>query len=76
MPVIPYENLILGEHELIGSNDHLLAEIYELFEFAIKGMLRLDRVVTDVIPLEAEAVNAALDRLDSFSPGVRTVIKP
>ena len=31
VPVIPYENLILGEHELIGSNDHLLAEIYELF---------------------------------------------
>ena len=76
VPMIPYENLILGEHELIGSNDHLRSEIDELFEFATKGMLRLDRVVTDVIPLEAEAVNAALDRLESFSPGVRTVITP
>jgi propanol-preferring alcohol dehydrogenase len=76
VPIQPYGDLILGEHELIGSNDHLLGEIRELFDLATRGLLRLDAVVTDVIPLGASPVNAALDRLDGFGPGIRTVIKP
>ncbi len=76
LPVIPYSHLILGEHELVGSNDHLRGEIDELFAFAVDGRLRLGDVVTEEIPLEAGAINAALDRLDGFGPGVRSVIRP
>jgi hypothetical protein len=28
------------------------------------------------VPLDAEAINAALDDLQAFGPGVRTVITP
>lgn len=76
LPLVPYRHLIQGEHELIGSNDHVLSEIHELFDLASKGLLSLDAVITDVIPLEATAINAALDRLDRFGPGIRTVIHP
>lgn len=76
VPVVPYRDLIGGEHELIGSNDHLLSEIHELFAFATDGLLRLDSVVTGSIPLDARAVDEALDRLDGFGPGIRTVITP
>jgi D-arabinose 1-dehydrogenase-like Zn-dependent alcohol dehydrogenase len=76
VPVAPYGDLILGEHELIGSNDHTLEEIHELFAFAEQGRLQLDDIVTDRIPLDADSVNGALDRLDGFGPGIRTVITP
>jgi propanol-preferring alcohol dehydrogenase len=76
VPVAPYGDLILGEHELIGSNDHTLTEIHDLFAFAEQGRLQLDDVVTGQIPLDAAPVNATLDRLDGFGPGVRTVILP
>ena len=76
VPLLPYRNLIGGEHELIGSNDHLLTEIHELFDLATRGVLSLGAVVTDVIPLEATAINTALDRLDGFGPGICTVITP
>jgi propanol-preferring alcohol dehydrogenase len=76
VPVVPYKHLILGEHELIGSNDHLRGEIDELFAMATSGTLRLDDVVSESIPLDAAAINTALDRLDTFGPGVRSVIAP
>lgn len=76
VPLVPYRHLIGRETELIGSNDHTLSEIHELFDFATRGLLRLDAVVTGAIPLEADAVNEALDRLEGFGPGARTVIKP
>ena len=74
--VTPFSDLIVGEHELIGSNDHWLGEIHDLFDFATRGLLRLDEVVTARIPLEPGAVNRELDRLDDFGPGIRTVISP
>jgi len=76
VPLVPYQHLILGEHELIGSNDHLRSEIVELFELASQGRLQFDSVVTEQIPLDASAINSTLDRLDSFGPGVRSVITP
>jgi propanol-preferring alcohol dehydrogenase len=76
MELSPYRHLIGPEAELIGSNDHLLAEVYELLGYAAAGSLRLDRVVTSRVPLEAAAVNAALDVLDGYGPGIRTVIVP
>ena len=74
--VVPFRDLIVGEHELIGSNDHWLNEIHDLVDFATRGLLRLDEVVTARIPLEPDTVNQELDRLDVFGPGIRTVITP
>jgi 2-desacetyl-2-hydroxyethyl bacteriochlorophyllide A dehydrogenase len=72
----PYRALIGSEAELIGSNDHHLGEIHELFDLAVAGKLVLDDVITATVPLDATAVNAAMDRLEQFGPGVRTVIVP
>lgn len=76
MELSPYHALIGPEAELIGSNDHLLSEVHELLGFADAGALRLDRVITGRVPLEAGAVNAAMDRVERFGSGVRTVIVP
>jgi propanol-preferring alcohol dehydrogenase len=71
-----YWELLGKEAEVIGSNDHLLPELYTLIEYARRGVLDLTRVVTRTVPLDAGAINAALDDLERFSAGVRTVIVP
>jgi 2-desacetyl-2-hydroxyethyl bacteriochlorophyllide A dehydrogenase len=71
-----YRELIGNEAEIIGSNDHLLQELPLLLELARRGILDLTRVVTRTIPLDAEAVNQALDDLGQFRGEVRTVITP
>jgi Zn-dependent alcohol dehydrogenase len=54
----------------------LAAELPELLEFARKGSLDLSSVVTRKLPLEAQAINDALDQLEQFGEGIRTVIEP
>jgi propanol-preferring alcohol dehydrogenase len=71
-----YRQLIGKEAEVIGSNDHLLQELPSVIEWARRGILDLSDVVTRTVPLEAKAVNEALDRLERFSGDVRTVITP
>ena len=71
-----YRELLGPEAELIGSNDHLLHELPLLLEYARTGILDLSQVVSRTVSLEAQAVNAALDELERFSAGVRTVIVP
>ncbi|NLE77388.1 MAG: alcohol dehydrogenase, partial [Chloroflexi bacterium] len=41
-----------------------------------RGKLDLSAVVTRTVPLAAAAINEALDSLESFGAGVRTVIVP
>jgi propanol-preferring alcohol dehydrogenase len=72
----PYRQIIGPEAELIGSNDHTLGEVEELLVIAEMGALRLDAVVTAAVPLDARAVNAAMDELEGYGSGVRTVITP
>ena len=78
----PYLSLIGKEAKLIGVNDHLARELPVLLDLAAgrrgaKPLLDLSAVVTQTIPLDAAAVNAALDSLESFRPGtIRTVIVP
>lgn len=75
VPVHPYREIINREAELIGCSDHLASEIPALTAFVRSGALDLTPVVTDVIPLDATAINAAMDRLARYgSGGVRTVI--
>jgi propanol-preferring alcohol dehydrogenase len=71
-----YRQLIGKEAEVIGSNDHLLQELPPVIESARRRILDLSDVVTGTVPLEADAVNGALDVLERFGGGLRTVIVP
>lgn len=72
----PFRDLILAERSIVGAADHLASEVGELLAMADAGRLRFDEIVTDRIPLDTDAVNGALDRLEAFGDGVRTVIVP
>lgn len=71
-----YRELLGKEAEVIGTNDHLLQELPLLVELARRGTLDLSRVVTRTVPLDAGAINRALDDLERFGGDVRTVIVP
>ncbi len=71
-----YRELICREAALIGSADHLAHELPTLIEFARRGILDLSGVVTDTVPLEADAINSVMDRLEEFGGDVRVVITP
>jgi 2-desacetyl-2-hydroxyethyl bacteriochlorophyllide A dehydrogenase len=71
-----YHDIIQREAHIIGCADHLLQELPLLAELVRRGALDLSSVVTRTVPLDAEAINAALDDLEAFGPDVRTVITP
>jgi propanol-preferring alcohol dehydrogenase len=71
-----YAEILGKETEIIGSSDHLVSELPTLIEYARRGLLDLSPVITETIPLEAGSVNRALDRLEEFGGGIRTVIVP
>jgi len=71
-----YRELLGNEAEIIGSNDHLAQELPLLVELARRNVLDTSRVVTRVVPLDADAINQTLDALERFSSDVRTVIVP
>ena len=73
--VSPYHELINREAEIIGVSDHLASEISLLLDFARVGKLDFTNVITRSVPLEAQAINETLDRLEQFGEDVRTVIK-
>jgi propanol-preferring alcohol dehydrogenase len=72
--VAPYLELLNKEAEIIGVSDHLASEIPVLLELARTGKLDLSHGIIRAVPLEADAVNAALDGLEKFSDGIRAVI--
>ena len=75
VPIYPYGEIINREAEIIGCSDHLASEIPLLTELVRRGALDLRPVVTETIPLDADAINAVMDRLASYGAGgVRTVI--
>jgi propanol-preferring alcohol dehydrogenase len=71
-----YRELICREAEIIGSADHLAHELPTLIELTRQGTLDLSDVVTDTVPLDADAINEAMDRLERFGDDVRVVITP
>ena len=71
-----YRELIGKEAQVIGSADHLLWDLPVLVEFVRQGTLDLSRVVTQTLPLEAGAINEAMDALERFGGQVRSVITP
>ncbi|NNK91909.1 MAG: alcohol dehydrogenase catalytic domain-containing protein [Acidimicrobiia bacterium] len=76
LTVSPYQAIVGPEREILGCNDHTLAEVGDLMAWAEAGTLDLAPVITGEVPLDVGAVNAALDRLDSHGPGIRTLIRP
>lgn len=74
--VAPYYDLISKEAEIVGVSDHLAQELPLLIEWARSGKLDLSRVITDTVPLDADAINSVLDRLENFGEDVRVVITP
>ncbi len=77
LSVRTYSEIIGNEVELIGSNDHRLSELPHLIDFAQKKMLDTSSIVSETIPLDADSINAVLDRMDKHdNTGVRTVITP
>jgi len=74
--VAPYHEIINKEAEIIGVSDHLASELPALLEFARSGQLELSHAISRTIPLEADAVNEALDRLERFHDDLRVVITP
>jgi propanol-preferring alcohol dehydrogenase len=71
-----YREVLGGEAQVIGSNDHLLSELPTVIEMARRGTLDTSQVVTRSIPLDASAINAALDGLERYAGGIRTVVVP
>ncbi|MGI9044523.1 MAG: alcohol dehydrogenase catalytic domain-containing protein [Gemmatimonadaceae bacterium] len=71
-----YRDLLGREAEVIGANDHLLAELSPLIELVRLKALDMSRVVRQTVPLGADAVNLILDKLDAFEAPERTVIIP
>lgn len=71
-----YRQVLGREAEIIGSNDHLLSELPPLLEMARSGLLDTSQVVSQVLPLDAPAINERLDALEAFTADVRAVIVP
>ncbi|MCU0624512.1 MAG: zinc-binding dehydrogenase [Gemmatimonadaceae bacterium] len=76
MTLDTYRDLLGPEVELIGANDHLLAELPLLLDLARRRALDLTEVVTREVPLEAAAINGVLDALEAWTAPLRTVITP
>ncbi len=76
LSVDTYHEVLGKEVELIGSNDHHLNELPQLIHFAAEKILDVSKVVSRTISLDANAINDALDALERFDSGVRTVIVP
>ena len=71
-----YSQVLGKEAEIIGSNDHLLQELPLLVDMARRKILDTSRVVSQVIPLNADKINQRLDDLENFTNDVRVVIVP
>jgi len=65
-----------GEKEIIGVSDHLLSELPFLLDLAKLGKLDLGKVVTNTVPLEADAINEIHHQLKKYKADFRTVIVP
>lgn len=74
--IAPYADLLMKEAQVLGAADHLAQELPLLLEIARRRLLDLSQVITATIPLDAEAINRVLDRLERGEAGVRTVIQP
>ncbi len=71
-----YRRVIGKEAVLFGVSDHLNDEVASVLDLAASGKISVGSVVTETVPLKAESINRALDRLDEYGSGLRSVITP
>lgn len=71
-----YNHVLGKEVEIIGSNDHLLQELPRLVDMARRKILDTSRVISQVIPLDADQINQRLDDLENYTNDIRAVIVP
>lgn len=71
-----FATVINHEATIVGVSDHLRSELVTLMGFAARGLLDLEGVITDRVPLDATIVNQRLDALARFHGQSRTVITP
>jgi propanol-preferring alcohol dehydrogenase len=71
-----YATIINREAEIIGVSDHLHGELTTLMMFAHRGLLELEGIIADRVPLDAEEINSRLDALAEFRGETRSVILP
>jgi len=76
LEIAPYHELLNKEAEILGVSDHLAQELPTLIALVCQGRLDLASVVTRTVPLAAEPINEALDRLEQFGEDVRVVVAP
>src|SRR5688572_6077271 len=69
-----YTQVLGKEAEIIGSNDHLMQELPLLIDLARQKILDTSRVVSQMIPLDADKINKRLDDLENYTSDVRAVI--
>ncbi|MEP6823059.1 MAG: zinc-binding dehydrogenase [Chthoniobacterales bacterium] len=74
--IAPYAEILGKEAEIIGVSDHLASELPALLNLARTGALDLSHGIIRTVPLEAQAINDALDNLSAFGDDVRIVITP
>ena len=74
LEIYSYGELLGKEAEVLGADDHLLAELPLLIEHARRGIFDLPRAVSGTVPLDARAINGVPDSLERYSSEVRTVI--
>lgn len=72
----PYDELINKEAEIVGVSDHMASDLPQLLAWAAAGELDFSQVITERVPLQADAINEVLDRLECHGGGVRAVIVP
>jgi propanol-preferring alcohol dehydrogenase len=65
-----YRDVLAKERRIIGCSDHTRDELVELMALG----LDLSAAITRRVPLEAAAINAVLDELESGTAHLRTVI--
>lgn len=71
-----YGSVINHEATIVGVSDHLRSELVTLMAFACQGLLDLDSVITERLPLNAAEINQRLDALADFHGYTRSVITP
>jgi propanol-preferring alcohol dehydrogenase len=74
--MVPFAELAVREAEVMGVADHHIDDILMLLDMAVRGTLDLNQVVTSSVPLDAGAINQAMDDLEGYRSPVRTVIVP
>lgn len=71
-----YATVINHEAMIVGVSDHLRGELMTLMGFASRGLLDLEPVIAERLPLAADAINQRLDALAGFHGTTRAVIIP